>query len=256
MTYSRTPQPYYMPGSYAFDNTRWCSDCISVSLTSFAPPSTNLGAFYHYQPTMSIGIMDYFFSLSTTWFQGSMNPCLLSVHDYCSEHSKGQTARHFPHPYRKWIKWSTSDILQIWCMYYFTGYDQMILLYVSSPDSSLYSLWNTKNRRPAPITREYKNGEKPDFTLKIQLSAALEPMGLEPMTSRVWGERSSQLSYDSLYVTEALRTLKRKPAIVLMTGIVPRRVELLFPPWEGGVLTTWPRNHAFSKLHKYITGFR
>ena len=158
MTYSRTPQPYYMPGSYAFGNTRWCSDCISVSLTSFAPPSTKLGAFYHYQPTMSIGIMDYFFSLSTTWFQGSMNPCLLSVHDYCSEHSKGQTARHFPHPYRKWIKWSTSDILQIWCMYYFTGYDHentktaksLILRW----KSSFPPLWNRWGSNPWPLACE------------------------------------------------------------------------------------------------------
>ena len=60
-------------------------------------------------------------------------------------------------------------------------------------------------------SREYKNGEKPDFTRKISLSAAMEPMGLEPMTSRVWGERSSQLSYDSGFTRYSKVSWKENP---------------------------------------------
>ena len=82
--------------------------------------------------------------------------------------------------------------------------------------------------------------------------------GLEPSTSGVTGRHSNQLShwavyggnnrdrtYDPLLVRQTLSQLSYAPIITTILNIMvtPRRIELLLPPWKGGVLTAWPRGH-------------
>ena len=43
--------------------------------------------------------------------------------------------------------------------------------------------------------------------------------------------------------------------LLLLTVAVPRGIEPLFSPWEGDVLTAWPRNHTVYQIYYEIEQF-
>ena len=118
-----------------------------------------------------------------------------------------------------------------------------------------HTLWNVpnleKHRSSGMSDAEWL--EIPDFAIKIAASGCIWNAIVSFSCHKTYPVKMQSVTVP--FPENKKRKRKRfllRVGLLLLTVAVPRGIEPLFSPWEGDVLTAWPRN----RTNAIITGFQ